>query len=270
MPIERNSHAQSVQRRVVRSHALPSSPVASAATPNANGTDEAGQARVEHERVDHHHRVLEQRVEALAVRHHVAGRQLLEGVRDEVEQHEEEGAVAEQHRAHPGQQRASGGDSPARPRWSRPRASRPRAGASPPGRPTPPPSDTARPCCARRARRRTRARSRAWRSSRTARRARRSRARSGRAPHGARPRPTRAGGAARRARRPRCRPPPPRARDGARRSRARTRRSPVWARARPGPAGPRTSRGTWRAGWWRGRCRRRSPAGPRPPPRRRP
>ena len=36
--MDKNSQAQSVQRRVVRSHALPSSPVASAATPKANGT----------------------------------------------------------------------------------------------------------------------------------------------------------------------------------------------------------------------------------------
>jgi hypothetical protein len=38
MPDDRNSQAHSVQRRVVRSHPLPSSPEASAPTPNANGT----------------------------------------------------------------------------------------------------------------------------------------------------------------------------------------------------------------------------------------
>ena len=39
MPTERNVQATSVQRRVARSHAVPSWPVASAAIANANGTE---------------------------------------------------------------------------------------------------------------------------------------------------------------------------------------------------------------------------------------
>ncbi len=64
----RNSHGTIVQRRTARSHESSSCPLASAAMPNANGMVMPDEADVEHRRVDRHVVVLQQRVQALAIR----------------------------------------------------------------------------------------------------------------------------------------------------------------------------------------------------------
>ena len=90
----RKHHAAVVHGRDQRAHAASSRPSSSAAIANANATEKPDVAHVEHRRVDHHARVLQQRIQVAAVGG--GGQQALERVRGE--QHEEQEPDA--HQAH--------------------------------------------------------------------------------------------------------------------------------------------------------------------------
>ena len=101
IPMLRKSQGKSVQRRVVRNQWVPSSPETSAANANAKGIHETHETGVEHEGVDHHDRVLEQRVESVPIRERVAGLQEFERLRDESDQNQKEDRVGEEYRRPP-------------------------------------------------------------------------------------------------------------------------------------------------------------------------
>ena len=70
------------------------------------GQGEAGEARIQHDGMDHHHRMLEQGIQPVAIREAVLVRDPLEGERLEVREPEEERDVGQHRDADPGHQRA--------------------------------------------------------------------------------------------------------------------------------------------------------------------
>ena len=102
----RKPQATIVQRRVVRIQVSPSCRVISAAIAKANGTASPDQAGVQHRRMDHHQRVLQQGIQPCAVirveqTDRAAGHldaAELEGIRHEQVHRREEQGRCHQHR----------------------------------------------------------------------------------------------------------------------------------------------------------------------------